>query len=263
MPKNRFYFNSPLKKNTSIKIDTKEVLHIQKIMRKKQGDIIEIINGQGFLASSEIVKIDKKFIEVKINKIIFEEEKKPKIFLLQPFLKFPNIELVLEKCTELGCSEFWFFESENSEKPKISKNKLDRFNTILTSAIKQCGSLYLPKIKFFDSLEGIKNKLLKNGNIKNIQGNKTLKKNLESRNIFFGYRFTSNSLLDIYCKNKQNIKDTNIYFIIGPEKGFTKNENLFLENSLKALPINLNSNTLRAETASIAASCIISHIRNV
>lgn len=235
MPKNRYFFNQNLKENEIIKISGPEASHMQIVMRKKEKEAVEIINGRGSLAEAQIKKISENTIELEIKNIFFEKEKKQKLILIQAIIKSDKIELILEKCTELGCDEFWFFYSKNSQKINFSKNKLDRFQNILIAATKQCGRLYLPKIKFINELT----------DLTNLKGH-----------IYFGsLEKDSASLIE---PNKKN--DENIFFIIGPESGFSNEESSYLKEK-KAKGIRLNKNILRSETAAISAISIISNLQ--
>lgn len=235
MPKDRYFIDQDLKKNLNLEIKDKEAHHI-KTLRKKEKENLEVINGEGSLAKTKIEKIDKKSIKIKIIDVFFEKEKKQKLILVQALLKPNKIDFLLEKTAELGIDEIWFFKSKNSERINLSKNRVLRMNSILIAAIKQSGRLYLPKIKFFESIKDIKNF---NGNIYFGDLDKKVKK-----------------FLDIFIKNKKNN-----YFFIGPEMGFFKDEIFYLKNDLKALGIKLNNNILRAETAAIATIAIAAHLQ--
>jgi 16S rRNA (uracil1498-N3)-methyltransferase len=238
MPKDRYFVDQVLKKNENISIETKEAAHMNFIMRKKKNDIIEIINGKGFLAKAKILDFSKSGVFVIIEDLYFEEEKKQKIILVQSLIKQDRLELVLEKCSELGVNEIWLLTSKNSLKVNFSKNKLERLQNILIAATKQCGRLYLPRIKFLKSLE----------DLKNIEGQ-----------IFIG-EINKNcpKLIDSLKKNNENI-----FFLIGPESGFDNEEIFYFENNLKPSFVKLNSNTLRSETAAISAITIISHVLQI
>lgn len=235
MPKDRYYIDKDLKQGEVISIHGQEAAHMFIIMRKKRNEKVEIINGKGFLAKATVIDASKNSVNLNIENLEFVKEKKQKIILIQSIIKPDRLELILEKCTELGLDEFWLFKAVNTSEIHFSKSKLDRFNNLIIAATKQCGRLYLPKIKIFKSME----------DLKDIHGQ-----------VFFGHTLkNSQKLIDSYDKNNENI-----YFIIGPESGFTNNEVNYLENNLKALPVKLNENILRSETAAISAITIISHL---
>ncbi|NGX29174.1 MAG: Ribosomal RNA small subunit methyltransferase E [Candidatus Anoxychlamydiales bacterium] len=234
MPKDRYFTDQTLKKDTSLKLIDKEAHHLRTSMRKKEKDVVEIINGRGFLAKCIVEKIESKAATLHIEEVVFKEAKKQRIKLIQAFIKPPKIDLILEKCTELGCNDFWFFNSSASEKVDISKNRFERMNHLLIATLKQCGALYLPKIKIFKTMRDIKN--------------------LEGQKFFGSLDETEKKSMDIDKKTTENIS-----FFIGPEIGFSKEEISYLKEVLKAKGIKLNSNILRAETAAIAAVAITSH----
>jgi len=238
MPKDRYFFDKDLKKDEFISIQGQEASHINFIMRKKKNDFIELINGKGILAKAKILNISKNLVEIKINNLFFEKEKKQKIILIQSIIKSDRLDLIFEKCTELGSDEFWLFKSKNSKKINFTKNKLNRIKNIFISAIKQCGRLYLPKIKFLNSIEDLKN--------------------IKGQFFLADLKKDNKNLIDSYKKNAENI-----FFIIGPESGFTKEELNYFEINLQALPIKLNENILRSETAAITSISIISHLFQV
>lgn len=235
MPENRYFTNQELKQNLSISLQGQEASHMSVIMRKKKNDTVEIINGKGFLSEAKILEISEKKATLKIEKIYFEKEKKQKIILVQSVIKPNKLELILEKCTELGVSEFWMFFSKHSQKMDFSENRIERFEKILISAIKQCGRLYLPKMKFLNTKEELKN--------------------AEGQLFLGSVAKESKKLIDSDIKNENNL-----FFIIGPESGFTEDEILFFEQSIKAMPIKLNENILRSETAAISSIAILSHL---
>ncbi len=231
MPKDRYFTNQDLKKNECISIQDQEAMHMHIIMRKKKNDIVEIINGKGILAKAKILNISKNIVDLKIENFYFEKEKKQKIILIQSLIKPDRLELIFEKCTELGVNEFWLLAFKNTQKINFSKNRWDRAQNILISALKQSGRLYLPKIKLLNSLD----------DIKDIKGQ-----------IFFGE--TQKNCVKLIASFKKN--DENIFFIIGPESGFTNEEINYFEKNLKASAVKLNDNILRSETASITAIAI-------
>ena len=61
-------------------------------------------------------------------------------------------------------------------------------------------------------------------------------------------------------KNQKSVQPSSLHFskIKSSFTGFTKEEILYLKKDLKAIGITLNKNTLRAETAAIAAIAITS-----
>jgi 16S rRNA (uracil1498-N3)-methyltransferase len=140
-----FYNPEITKSTTQITFDNIESKHIVRVLRKKENDILHITNGFGFLFGAKItIASDKKCIA----KIISTEEKpKPWNYYLHiaiaPTKLNDKTEWFLEKATEIGIDEITPIFCSNSERRNI---KLDRFEKIIQSAMKQSLKFTLPKI---------------------------------------------------------------------------------------------------------------------
>jgi RsmE family RNA methyltransferase len=64
MPSERFYIHSPLKGHLILE-DT-EHHHLSHVMRVREGEIVELVNGCGELAQAKVVKISKKTTELEV-----------------------------------------------------------------------------------------------------------------------------------------------------------------------------------------------------
>ena len=223
MPHDRFYIDAPLEK--PLILDGDEFRHLSRVMRKRVGDEIELVNGYHTLALAKIETIDKNSAKLSILKT---EEKKPEIpplVLVQALPKLANLELIIQKGTELGVSTFYIYPSIHSEKKELSENQKKRLRFILIGAMKQSGRLDLPEIRWgFPKLSG---------------------------NIYFGDLSEKAKPLSKVGKHPATL-------IIGPEKGFTINETK--EYQEKGQGVSLGPYTLRAETAAIAGLAILASI---
>ncbi|MBM3201534.1 MAG: 16S rRNA (uracil(1498)-N(3))-methyltransferase [Chlamydiae bacterium] len=231
MPDNRYFSPDCFSPSKTISIKDKESHHLCRVMRKKIGDEVEVVNGEGDLAIARVQKIEKDSVELAIENV--ENHIRPiKDFrLIQSIVQMAKLELIVEKCIELGCTEFWFFGAARSEFHTLSENKLERLNYIMISAMKQCGSFYLPKIKWIDKIEKIAP---------------------PSGPLFFG-DLRENTPRITYSKESCS-------FINGPESGFTEKEILFFQTNWHAKGISLHDHTLRTETAAITAAAFFSTI---
>ena len=146
--------------NPEISIETEKIIfpkeesrHIVRVLRKKEGDILQITNGKGFLFSAEIsIANDKKCIA-----LIVKTEKKPKPWnyylhiAIAPTKNNDRLEWFLEKATEIGIDEITPIICQNSERKVIKQERLEK---IIQSAMKQSLKFTLPKlneaIKFSD-----------------------------------------------------------------------------------------------------------------
>jgi 16S rRNA (uracil1498-N3)-methyltransferase len=215
----RFYTPRSLTKDSLVELDPEEYHHLKKVLRVRPGEKIELVNGNGELATA--------LFDESIRVLSLQKEPKPekKSVLLQAIPEKNHLEFILEKGTEIGITEFYFFPAEKSKIKEISDAMLLRMKKITISALKQCKRLYLPSISIH-KLEGIKDLSFK---------------------LYLGDP----------GGNKFLSTTESAGFIIGPESGFTQKEIDYLKTTCKATLTTLSPNILRAETASIVAAHLI------
>lgn len=229
MPHNRFFIDQLFESKKRIYLEDQEFHHM-KVMRCQENEEIELINGKHQLAKGLILALDKKKATVQLEEIITKKPIK-KYILAQASLRFSKLEWIFEKATELGITDFWLFASNHSEKKGLSNQQKNRAQSILISAIKQCGRLDLPHIQEFISLNELPH--------------------FSGKTYLAHPNPNSNRLID------EKPTKMDILVIIGPEKGFSSQElSLFQKRSLYQQVL-LSNNILRAETAAICAASMV------
>ncbi len=221
------YYTEPNNINdNNIKIVDQEFKHLTKVMRHNTGEKIFVTNGNGMIYSAEIIQINKEFCSaVIINNEKYDNPFNNIYFCIANLKNSDRLEFALEKCTELGITNFIIFNSKRS----VSKNfKLERTNKILLSAMKQSLRSYLPKLKFEKSFE----ELIKFTGVKVI-----LEQNSEK-----------------HISELNILPDKKYYFIFGPEGGIDESELELLKISNS---YHLTKNRLRTETAVISCAAKI------
>ena len=212
--------------NAHIQIHDEDYKHIVKVMRHQPGDKLFITDGKGIIYETVIEEIKKDYLLSVIEEQHSFQNRYKNIFFCLPKLKSPErFEFALEKCTELGITNFIIFNGDYS----VAKGeKAERWNKIVLAAMKQSLHCYLPKISIINKLD----------NLIETDGIKVLFEQNSSNN-FSGF---------------VNLEENDYYFIFGPEGGLSDKEmNLF------ETPIiyNLAENRLRAETAIIKAASML------
>ena len=206
-------------------VEGEEYSHITKVMRHSVKDELYVTDGEGKIYSGLINKINKDSIELEIKDIFTYKNRFGNIYFCIPKLKNNNrLEFALEKCTELGITNFIIFDSERT----ISKAvKIERWKKILHSAMKQSLNSFLPRIEVHNFI-----------NIINLTGTK------------IGFEQSSLNKID----NLKLDPDNKYYFIFGPEGGLSEKELNFFE---KENIYKIADNRLRTETAVITTASII------
>ena len=202
-----------------------EFKHAVKVMRNSVGDTLYITNGAGSIFKTEISSIEKNKISARIIETIRTKNKFENIFFCIPKLKNPDrFKFAIEKCVELGVTNFIIFESTRT----IAKGtNIKRWEKIALASMKQSLRAYLPKIRLVKNLSDIAES----------KGEKIIfEQNTERK---FQFEF---------------LKDNKYYFIFGPEGGLMENEIQLFDTDLI---YSLSDHRLRSETAIVKVASLI------
>jgi 16S rRNA (uracil1498-N3)-methyltransferase len=220
---------------TFIDLPEDESKHCIRVLRKKIGDEIFLIDGIGHKAICKITMDNPKKCQLQLINIQFYKNNQIGLHLvIAPTKNFDRMDWMLEKCTEIGVTEITFIETENSERNKVN---LERCQKILIQSIKQSKQYWLPKLN-----EIVLFKHFLNNN------------NLSYFNCFIALcnenKVTINSAI---------IKQKPTLVLIGPEGDFTEQEaDMALQKNFKS--VSFGNNILRTETAAIYACVVINNL---
>lgn len=221
-------------------IEGEDVKHIYKVLRLKIGDKISVNNCEGTEYLGEITEIDKKQVSVRLlEKLAINNESPINIYLYQGLPKSSKMDLIVQKCTELGVKEVTPVVTERVVvKSEINEfNKIDRWNRIALEACKQSKRSLIPvintPIEFIDLIEKIKSMDLIVVPYENEDG--------------LGIK-------DVVASIDKDIK--NIAVVIGPEGGFEEQE-IQKFKDLGAHIVTLGPRILRTETAGFVCVSLI------
>ena len=258
--------------DNKIKIVGKDVNHIKNVLRCKVNEKIEVSvleTEEKYLA--EILELNSKNIICGIIRKINENyESNVKINIIQGLPKSDKMELIIQKCTELGVKEITPLELERCvvklEGKDVDK-KLSRWESIAETAAKQCGRNCVTKINRLHNLKNIE-EVLKSNELVIVayEGEKIVSlkevlndlkfKNLQQEILFAAsnnFEEISNNFNNELLKKEEEIR---IAIIIGPEGGLEEKEVETLK-LLGAKSVSLGKRILRTETVAIALTSII------
>ena len=239
---NRFFFTFEGKTGF---LSEEESHHLVKVLRKKEGEKIKLINGMGVEYEGEIIEIVKKGktlkAKVKILKLLRKENlPSKKIIALIPLLKGDKTEFLIEKGTELGITKFIPFQSDYTVVKPSSKLK-ERLKIKAINALKQSGRLYLPEI---------------NSPV-------NLKVFLSENPFSSSFKIVALPTGELYLKDLANkvFNSKEIILISGPEGGFSKEEENLLKNQ-GFISFSISPYILKAETASLSLMSFVTVLLN-
>lgn len=240
MPK--FFIKNNQIKGNVIKIIGTDVNHIVNVLRLKIDDIIQVCDeDMGVNFNARILEFNKESVNCKIiEKLDLVSEPNVYINIFQGLPKAEKMELIIQKCTELGVKEITPVETERcivKLDGKSASKKQERWQKIAEVAAKQSGRNIIPKINNLTNIKNICN-ILKDYDI-----------------VLVPYENEKNITLKEILKSvpKENLK---IAIVIGPEGGFEKKEIEFLEHNNCKI-VTLGKRILRTETVAMAMTSVI------
>ncbi len=235
--KARLFYSKQLKSGIISQLSLNQSHYIKNVIRLKPGDTISLFNSSHGEWNAIILKLDKDFVEFKVDKLSRNDEEKNNLWLAFSPIKKNSQDFLIQKTTEIGIKKFIPLLCERSVVRKIN---ISRAEKIAMEASEQSNRISVPEISKIQTLKSFLKNFPKTGRI------------------YF---------CDINCKNK-NIKtiSTNqspLCLLVGPEGDFSEKERQLIVDNEKTTPISLSKNILRAETAAIVASTFLSfHINS-
>jgi 16S rRNA (uracil1498-N3)-methyltransferase len=212
---------------------------LKNVLRLRPGDAVCVIDGSG---SERLVRLTElgasargETVETKLP----DTEPRIRLTLLLGMPKGEKLEMILQKCTEIGAAEFLVMETERSV-PRIGPERLPgrlaRWSAVVREAVEQSGRTRLPTvdgvISFQDALRGAK----------------------ESEIAFIAYE----SEQERYLLSEVSLlaQRGSAALMVGPEGGFTESE-VAEARAEGVVPVSLGRRILRAETAAIAGTALV------
>ena len=223
----RLFFSESLSVNFKSKLDKSQSHYVNKVMRIPQDQFFSLFNSSGEW-EAKVLNISKNIVEFKITKKLRSLDSGKEIWLAFAPIKLNYLNLMIQKATELGVSKFIPILTERTIVRKINEKRL---NKIIIEASEQSNRLKVPKLEEVIKLDNF------------------LKFNQKTK-IIFGDLNTNN--------NKLTVKNTEpLCILIGPEGDFSSKEREKILKLKNIIPLKINENILRSETAAISMISII------
>lgn len=236
----RFFIAPELIDGDSVRLDDATARQITKVLRLREGDRICLLDGLGNLHDAQISSTAKGDTTAKIlSSSLCQNEPKLHLTLAICLPKGDKLELIVQKCVELGISKVVVVESERSvsrlEKDKAA-DKMARWRRIAAEAAEQSGRAVIPEmtgiIKFSELTA-----LIQETDLAIVAWE-------EEQDI------TLKQILQANADAKSAL------LIIGPEGGLSESE-IEIAMLAGAKSVSLGRRVLRSETAAIAACSVV------
>jgi len=215
----------------SFSLNDDESHHLGRVLRKKSGDTVWLIDGQGMAYEGLIEELHPK-VSGKIIKSHKQFGENPRdVHLVLAILKRTALETAIEQATEMGARSVTLLITERIVKKQFNLTRLEK---IVRSSSKQCGRSQFMEI---------------NGPVTLNEWTKSINYNSST---VFGCHWIGESSISSVLKNSVS----SIYCLIGPEGDFSSGEIEILQNN--NIPFaTLGNRRLRAETAVSTALSVI------
>ncbi|MBR1883159.1 MAG: 16S rRNA (uracil(1498)-N(3))-methyltransferase [Muribaculaceae bacterium] len=221
---------------STLTLPEEESRHCVRVLRLKEGDRIEVVDGRGTCYEMSIAIAHPKRCAVQI---ITAFEQKPHwknhiTLAVAPTKHLDRMEWMAEKCVEMGVDRIIPLHCHNSERTTL---KTERLLKIMVAAMKQSLKAHLPQL---DEMTSFRQLLAEP---------------------FSGQRFIAYCDAELpreqrkhFAKEYQPAKD--VMVLIGPEGDFSPEE---VQAALSAgfVPVTLGESRLRTETAAVKAIAAI------
>ena len=240
----KFFVDKNQISDNNIEIIGKDVNHIKNVLRKKENDKLTVVckeNNKNYIVQIEDINDENKIISKIIEEKEGNSESNISIHIFQGLPKSDKMELIIQKCTELGVTDITpvifkrsvvKLDEKDKEKQKI------RWQKIAEVAAKQCERDNILEVHDVININELSNKLS------------------DFDKAFIAYEKEEDRFLKSELREINDTDNINIAVIIGPEGGIDENEiEQLVENG--AISISLGKRILRTETAPIVLSSII------
>lgn len=230
--------------NNKIEIIDEDVNHIRNVLRLNVGEEIKICNqdnSKNYIC--EIIEMSSKKIECEIKEELEKEaEGNVELHIFQGLPKADKMELIIQKGTELGVTEFIPVNMKRCIVKLDGKDqvkKIERWNKISEVAAKQSGRDLIPKVTNLENIKQISNKI-------------------NDYDLFLvAYEMEKDTYIKEELLSLKKLKtDYKIAVLIGPEGGLeTEEVECLKERGAKV--ISLGKRILRTETVALQVTSII------
>jgi len=212
------------------------------VLRKETGARVQIIDSAG-TAFAATLTVDNRSVIAELNETIDRGpvESTLAITIAQGIPKGQKMDLIIEKCTELGAAAFIPVRSYRVVGERTGEHKIERWQRIAKSAAQQSGRTTIPNVAEIKSWSQL------------------LASFANYDRVYLPWELAEPAELRTWLP-AELAGAHRVLFIIGPEGGITADE-VALARTAGATPISLGRRILRTETAGLAILSVLAYVR--
>jgi 16S rRNA (uracil1498-N3)-methyltransferase len=223
----RLFIDTALEEDGEIVIDSAQANYLVRVLRLKAGAQVKLFDDRTGEWLAELAHIGKRDAVLRVEGHLREREEAPDLWLCFAPIKKGRIDWLVEKGCELGARRIVPVKTQRTQ---IGKVKPDKLRAYCIEAAEQCERTALPELAEMVPLDAM------------------LKAWPEDRTLFYAAERGGGSFRKALVEN-----DGPAAVLIGPEGGFTEEEDEAIRAIPQTAPVSLGPRILRADTAAVAA----------
>jgi 16S rRNA (uracil1498-N3)-methyltransferase len=231
----RLFVRPMLLAGAKITLDQGQANYLVNVLRMKDGDELLVFNGRDGEWRAKLATEGRRSIALAIGEIVREQPARPDLHYLFAPLKQARLDYMVEKAVEMGVGRLRPVLTQHGQVGRVNRERMEA-NAI--EAAEQCGILSIPVIDEPAPLRRVLDGWADEG---------------ERRLIFCDEGHAESDPLAIL----KALEPAPLAVLVGPEGGFSAEE----QSLLRALPfvtaIPLGPRILRADTAAVAALALV------
>src|SRR5574341_1300144 len=139
----RIYFEGMLSSGVQFRLEGPEAHHLIHVLRIEQGESVVVFTNQKKEFLTQVEKIFKDSVELKVVEIRESYERPWKSILVQAVPKSQKMDWIVEKATEMGINEIYPVMTHHVVKKAA---RIDRWQKIALAASKQSHRIDIPLV---------------------------------------------------------------------------------------------------------------------
>ncbi len=227
----RLFVDDALSQGRELRIEGGQAHYLLHVMRLKDGAPVKLFDDRTGEYLATVAATGKRDLLLTIKAKLRDREAVPDLWLCQALVKKDRLDWIAEKSCELGIARFVPVMTQRCVADKLKDNRL---RSQMIEAAEQCERTALPEIADLSKLDAL---------LRGWPSDRTL--------LFCDER--GGAPLAEVLKSGAHAKSA---ILIGPEGGFTDEENATIRAHPMAVPVSLGPQILRADTAAVAAVSI-------
>lgn len=230
----RVYIDESLTQNKEISIQDQLLHYLKQVMRLKTEQLIRVFNAQDGEFLAKITSIDRSEMLIKPDHKIRTPYSDPPLILAICIIKPERFSEAIRSAIQIGVTKIIPVISSRTQFKSIARKKIEK---IILQSIQQSERFKITELSPILTVTEL------------------MKKNIEQ------IIFANESENELNKINKITEFANEICVLIGPEGGFTEEENKLIKSNKNVRSVSLGSSVLRAETASTCALACVQMMR--